>query len=266
MSPWTMTRLFINNGPTSSPSESRGADWRVPANLAYDPSPPAPTTYYQPLSPIKARLSWADFRLIFTDGGGGALQPPVCETEKLQWFPFSSVNFPDILRWEKGAQTQTFLSGYLLVGWGASAWMGGGQKVRYVSWNPWKTNFLGGISRDFAAISRWRPKSVRKKFVFNFWPIERRLGRPLGRHLTLKQQSLVWIMALFSPKSTLQSQTAPGEHRAHDWEEQNGGALQAAACSDRIAWLFVACFSGVSHNYRAICCKMGYCTAVPVWD
>ena len=35
-------------------------------------------------------------------------------------------------------------------------------------------------------------------------------------------------------------------------------------CSDSIAKLFRACFNGVSHNYRAIRCKMGYRTDVPV--
>ena len=35
-------------------------------------------------------------------------------------------------------------------------------------------------------------------------------------------------------------------------------------CSDSIAKLFRACFCGVSHNFRAICCKMGYRTDVPV--
>ena len=35
-------------------------------------------------------------------------------------------------------------------------------------------------------------------------------------------------------------------------------------CSDSIAKLFRACFYGVSHNYRAICCKMGYRTDVPL--
>ena len=38
------------------------------------------------------------------------------------------------------------------------------------------------------------------------------------------------------------------------------------ACSDSIAKLFRACFYGVSHNYRAICCKMGYRTDVPMWN
>ena len=36
-------------------------------------------------------------------------------------------------------------------------------------------------------------------------------------------------------------------------------------CSDGIAKLFRACFLGVSHNYRAICCKMVHRTDVPVW-
>ena len=35
-------------------------------------------------------------------------------------------------------------------------------------------------------------------------------------------------------------------------------------CSDSIAKLFRACFYGVSHNYRAIRCKMGYRTDVSV--
>ena len=34
--------------------------------------------------------------------------------------------------------------------------------------------------------------------------------------------------------------------------------------SDSIAKLFRACFYGVSRSYRAICCKMGYRTNVPV--
>ena len=36
-------------------------------------------------------------------------------------------------------------------------------------------------------------------------------------------------------------------------------------CSDSIAKLFRACSYGVSHDYSAICCKMGYRTGVPVW-
>ena len=35
-------------------------------------------------------------------------------------------------------------------------------------------------------------------------------------------------------------------------------------CSDSIAKLFRACFYGVSHNYRAIRCRMRYRTDVPV--
>ena len=34
-------------------------------------------------------------------------------------------------------------------------------------------------------------------------------------------------------------------------------------CSDSITKLFCACFYGVSHNYRAIRCKMRYRTDVP---
>ena len=34
--------------------------------------------------------------------------------------------------------------------------------------------------------------------------------------------------------------------------------------SDSIAKCFRACFPGVSHKYRAICCKMGYRTDMSV--
>ena len=37
-------------------------------------------------------------------------------------------------------------------------------------------------------------------------------------------------------------------------------------CRDSIRKLFCACFYGVLHNYRAICCKMGCRTDVPVWN
>ena len=49
---------------------------------------------------------------------------------------------------------------------------GGGQKVRYIPRNQGNQTFLGGISRDFAGISRRYPKSLRKKkLVFTFWPL-----------------------------------------------------------------------------------------------
>ena len=40
--------------------------------------------------------------------------------------------------------------------------------------------------------------------------------------------------------------------------------LSRNTCRDSIAKLFRACFCGVSRNYRAIRCKMGYRTDVPV--
>ena len=41
-------------------------------------------------------------------------------------------------------------------------------------------------------------------------------------------------------------------------------SISRDTCSDSIAKLSRACFYGVSHNYRAIRCKMGYRTDVPV--
>ena len=47
---------------------------------------------------------------------------------------------------------------------------GWGPKSSVCPLKPGKSNFLGGISQDFAGISRRRPKSLneQKKFVFNF--------------------------------------------------------------------------------------------------
>ena len=73
---------------------------------------------------------------------------------------------------EKGTPTQTFGSGYPPVGWGFSTWRGGGRRVRCVPRNQGNQTFFGGISRDFAGISRGRPKSLKKRFVFNSRPLE----------------------------------------------------------------------------------------------
>ena len=53
---------------------------------------------------------------------------------------------PDILRWGGGLPRE-----------------GGGPKSSVCPSKPEKPNFFGGISRDFAGISRGRPKSLRKK-------------------------------------------------------------------------------------------------------
>ena len=59
--------------------------------------------------------------------------------------------------------------------------MGGGQKSSVCPSKPGKSNFFGGISRDFAGISRRCPKSLRKKkFVFNYRPLQ---NGPFGTSL-----------------------------------------------------------------------------------
>ena len=45
---------------------------------------------------------------------------------------------------------------------------GWGPKSSVCPSKPRESNFLGGISRDFARISRWRPKSLRKKVCVQF--------------------------------------------------------------------------------------------------
>ena len=62
---------------------------------------------------------------------------------------------PDIFRWGRGLPRE-----------------GVGAKSSVCPSKPGKSNFLGGISRDFAGISQGRPKSLRKeKFVFNSRPL-----------------------------------------------------------------------------------------------
>ena len=48
----------------------------------------------------------------------------------------------------------------------------GGQKVRYVPRKPGKPNFLAGYPGIFGGISWGCLKSLRKKFVFNFRPLD----------------------------------------------------------------------------------------------
>ena len=59
--------------------------------------------------------------------------------------PFGTALEKDGKDWEeKGTQTQTFWSGYFLVGWGSSTRTGGGQKVRYVPRNQGNQTFWAG--------------------------------------------------------------------------------------------------------------------------
>ena len=68
------------------------------------------------------------------------------------------------MRGGKGTQTQTFWSGYLRVGWGGLPREGvGAEKSSACRSKPGKREMFGGTSRDFAGISRRRPKSLRKK-------------------------------------------------------------------------------------------------------
>ena len=51
--------------------------------------------------------------------------------------------------------------------------LGGSERSSACPSKPGKSNFLGGISQDFAGISRRCPKSLRKsKFVFDYWPLD----------------------------------------------------------------------------------------------
>ena len=70
-----------------------------------------------------------------------------------------------LVRQETGAQTQTFWSGYLLVGWGFSRWRGWGLPSSVCTSQPKETKLFGGISGIFARKTRRCPKSLRKKKV-----------------------------------------------------------------------------------------------------
>ena len=59
------------------------------------------------------------------------------------------------VRQERGAQPQTFWSGYLPAGWGSSTWRGGGQRVWHVPRNPWNRKFwwdIPGFCRDIPRV------------------------------------------------------------------------------------------------------------------
>ena len=106
-----------------------------------------------------------------------------------------------LIRQEKGAQTQSFWSGYLWVGWGSSSRIplggvgvvfqlnGWGQKVWYLFRNLGKPKCWAGYPGIWPGYpGRLRPKSLRKQIVFNFWPLVLRVvfplrgpGKPPGR-------------------------------------------------------------------------------------
>ena len=59
----------------------------------------------------------------------------------------------------------------------------------------------------------------------------------------------------------------PEEEKHHGFHLRDPTAIPFISrdtCSDSIAKLSRGCFYGVSHNYRAISCKLGYRTDVPV--
>ena len=75
-----------------------------------------------------------------------------------------------VLRQEKGAQTQTFGSGHLPVGWGLPR-EGVGVKKSVCSSKPKEIKNFGRISRNFGWDILGVPGKVEKMFVFNFWPV-----------------------------------------------------------------------------------------------
>ena len=81
---------------------------------------------------------------------------------------------------------------------------GWGPKSSIRPSKPGKSNFLGGISRDFAGISRGRPKSLRKKVwvQFSFPTIIHRLSCKSAFHRLVKQvrQQLDDLTSLSSPQ------------------------------------------------------------------
>ena len=59
---------------------------------------------------------------------------------------------------------------------------GWGPKSSVFSWKPRESNFFGGISRDFAGISRKHPKSLRKKSLGSIF------GPYFWRHVMLLRE------------------------------------------------------------------------------
>ena len=88
-----------------------------------------------------------------------------------QWVLMMPQKMSRQIKQERRAQNHTFGSGYLPVGWGSSAWRGGGQKVRYVTRNPVKPNFLGSVfgRTDFSRIFIFEPPDFVADFVAGFF-------------------------------------------------------------------------------------------------
>ena len=79
----------------------------------------------------------------------------------LLWRISDSMARPD-LQARKGARTQNFQVGFLLMEWGSFRWRGGCHKVRYVPRSLVETNFLAGYPEIFAGVS-WERLKAREK-------------------------------------------------------------------------------------------------------
>ena len=79
------------------------------------------------------------------------------------------------------------------------------------------------------------------------------------------QTSLLPALCLYNnTRKTHFSRDVPGKVPGHLRGPVAILFVSRDTCGDSIAKLFRACFCGLSHNYRAICCKMGYRTDVPM--
>ena len=102
---------------------------------------------------------------------------------------------------------------------------------------------LPGTFGDLGVLSpvagRWDSKTC-----LDLLPWKTRRNPPQNR-----QQNSNQNLGALRPKSTMQ-----------------GSCLDMLrnACGDSVTNLLGPCFCGVSHNYRAICCQVGYCKDVPV--
>ena len=101
------------------------------------------------------------------------------------------------LRQEKRAQTRTFGSRYLSVGWGSSTWTSGGQKLRYVPGSPGRQTFW----LDVLGFLPGRPGGARKvrekQFVLNSRPLRSRTSHSailyqakMGQHNLAKTKNV----------------------------------------------------------------------------
>ena len=121
--------------------------------------------------------------------------------------------------------------------------------MEYDPESTWHSGVWGGVQRDSEmCIRRNAPSEKQLSTYVTCENGQETISPPIqqrrGLRFLISSEALIWNHYLRGPAAML--------------------FISGDTFSDSIAKIVRACFPGVSHKYRAICCKMGYRTDMSV--